>query len=103
MTSIDRTPDGIARKCCECSRPFKGEAWQDYCAECHAEDERNSPLNKRWACLNCGWKGALGTMYPGKLAADRVECPRCRSGNTTPAEGVRTLDAYHGDIPELKQ
>lgn len=101
--TLDRTPDGVTRKCDTCKRRFKGEAWMDYCAECHAENERTSPLNKRWACLNCGWKGSMGQMYPGKLVSEPPECPKCRSGNTSSAEGVRDAPEYHGEIPEKKQ
>lgn len=103
MSTLDRTATGVTRECCKCSRPFKGEGWMDYCAECHAEQERTSPLNRRWACLNCGWKGTAGKMFTGKLASDPLECPKCRSGNTSPAEGIRDLPEYHGEIPELKQ
>jgi hypothetical protein len=62
MSQLDRTPDGFAQKCCECSRPFKGEAWQDYCAECHAEQEKNSPLKATWACLTCSETFPVGDV-----------------------------------------
>ena len=96
--TLDRVPDGVVLMCYDCSRPFKGERWQDFCAECHAEHERTSPLRRRWACLNCGWKGTAGEMYTGKLACDPLECPKCRSGNTSTAEGVREVPEYHGEI-----
>lgn len=100
--TLDRSPEGIDLKCYECTRPFKGEAWMDFCAECHAENERTSPLNKRWACLNCGWKGKCGQMKLGKRYGDALECPSCRSGNTTTAEGVRDVPEYVGEIPAQK-
>lgn len=53
MSKLDRVPDGHSRKCDTCKRPFRGEPWMDYCAECAAENERTSPLRKRWACLTC--------------------------------------------------
>jgi len=99
MTTLDRTPDGVALKCYDCSRPFKGERWQDFCAECHAEHERTSPLHKRWCCLNCNTTFPLGKMKTGKLSADRFRCPNCDSENTHPADGdVRELPEYHGKI-----
>jgi hypothetical protein len=94
--SLDRCEQGIVQKCCECSRQYLGEAWMGYCSECHAENERTSPLNKRWACLNCGWKGKAGEMYAG--AGPSLECPKCRSSNTSSAEGVRDVPEYHGEI-----
>lgn len=98
--TLDRTSDGIDRKCCECNRPFKGEAWQDYCAECHAESEKNSPLNKRWACLTCS-----STFKGGEIIAGPQgwKCPKCGSVDLSTAHGERKLDRYEGDdVPALK-
>ena len=47
MNTIDRTPDGIEHKCCECSRDFKGDAWHDYCAECNAANEKYPRVSRR--------------------------------------------------------
>lgn len=98
--SLDRTSSGIDRKCCECRRPFKGEGWMDYCAPCNAENEKNSPLNKRWACLTCN-----STFNAGKIISGRTGwmCPNCKSLDLTPAHGDRQLDRYDGgDVPPLK-
>lgn len=99
MTALDRADNGFPRKCCECSRTFKGEAWQDYCAECHAENERTSPLNQRWACLTCNVTFKCGTIISGPQG---WQCPKCKSTDLHPAEGVRTLPEYEGQVPELK-
>lgn len=97
---LDRTADGIPRKCDVCERPFKGEAWMDYCAECHAENEKNSPLKKRWACLTCNSTFTAGQLMSGRRG---LECPKCRSGDVSPAEGARQLAQYNGDdVPALK-
>lgn len=101
MEALDRTPDGITQKCCECSRPFKGEGWQDYCAECHAEKEANSPLKKLWACTTCNSTFPVGEVrINGSAPAnDPWPCPRCGSQTITPADGeVRTTDVYYGEI-----
>jgi Zn finger protein HypA/HybF involved in hydrogenase expression len=95
MTELDRTLDGVARTCDECSRPFKGEAWQDWCAECAAEKEKNSPLHDRMACLNCNTTFELGRVRSGPQG---WKCPNCASGNLSPAQGVREIEEYHGDI-----
>lgn len=94
--NLDRTTDGVAHKCCECSRPFKGEPWMDYCAECHAENEKNSPLKKRWACLTCNSTFPAGQIISGPAG---WQCPKCKSGNLSPAHGARLLDQYDGDVP----
>lgn len=95
MTSLDRTPDGADLKCCECSRPFKGEAWMDYCAECNAEYEKNSPLRKRWACLTCNSTFELGKVRSGPQG---WQCPNCKSNDLSTAEGTREIPEYHGEI-----
>jgi NAD-dependent SIR2 family protein deacetylase len=56
------------------------------------------PMTRRWACLNCGWKGALGEMFAGATWNDPPQCPKCRSGNTSTAEGVHDVPAYRGEI-----
>lgn len=93
--SLDRAPDGITRTCCECRRKFKGEAWMDYCAECHAENERNSPLRARWACLTCNTTFEAGRII---LGPEGWQCPNCKSCDVSPAEGAREITEYHGDI-----
>lgn len=98
--TLDRTTDGFAMKCCECRRPFKGECWMDYCAECHAENEKNSPLRKRWACLTCSSTFGCGTIRSGPQG---WQCPKCKSNDIGPAEGAREIPEYHGEIPEQKQ
>ena len=101
MSSLDRTTDGMVRKCDECSRPFMGEAWQDWCAECHAAQEANSPLKKFWACLTCNSTFPVGEVrFNGSApAGDPCPCPRCGSQTITPADGeVRTTDVYYGEI-----
>ena len=101
---LDRTPDGALMKCDECSRDFRGEAWQDWCAECHAEKERNSHLRKTWACLTCNSKFALGDLVirAGQRANDPWPCPRCGNFTITPADGeVRETNEYHGEIGTL--
>jgi hypothetical protein len=100
MSALNRTPDGIIQTCCECSRPFKGHAWQDYCAECHAENERTSPLHNRWACLTCNTTFELGKVRSGPQG---WMCPNCRSTDLSPAHGSRELDRYDGPIPGQKQ
>ena len=99
--SLDRTPDGVVRKCDECSRPFKGEAWQDWCAECHAEKEVCSPLRSLWACLTCNSTFPVGEVKPGAgaLVGDPWPCPRCSARTITPADGaVRETAEYFGEI-----
>ena len=93
--TIDRTADGISRKCCDCSRAFKGEAWQDYCAECHAEHERTSPLRDRWACLTCNTTFECGRIVSGPQG---WQCPNCKSTDIQPAHGARDIPEYVGDI-----
>jgi Zn finger protein HypA/HybF involved in hydrogenase expression len=100
MTTLDRAPDGVTRKCDTCKRPFKGEAWMDYCAECNAENERTSPLHKRWACLTCNSTFELGKVRSGPQG---WQCPNCKSTDLSTAEGTREIPEYHGDIPEQKQ
>lgn len=98
--NLDRAADGIDRKCCECRRPFKGETWQDYCAECNAENEKNSQLRNRWACLTCNSTFELGKVMSGPQG---LQCPNCKSCDLSPAHGERQLDKYEGgDIPPLK-
>lgn len=92
---LDRSADGIDRKCDECSRAFKGEAWMDYCAECHAENEKNSPLRKRWACLTCSSTFEAGRIIAGPQG---LQCPNCKSGDVSPAHGAREIAKYHGEI-----
>lgn len=71
----------------------------DYCAECHAEAERNSPLNKDWACLTCNTTFRLGTAKLPKAPGEGFECPNCKSGDTHPADGsVTHLTEYFGEI-----
>lgn len=101
MSELDRTPDGTIRKCDECSRPFRGEAWMDWCAECHAEMDRKSPLHARWACLTCNETFELGEVRLGAGAKvyDPMPCPRCNARTITPADGqVRETDEYYGEI-----
>lgn len=100
MNTLDRTPDGALRKCDECSRPFRGKAWQDWCAECHAEKEANSPLKATWACTTCNSTFPLGEVRPGNKALnDPWPCPRCDSCTITPADGaVRETAEYYGEI-----
>lgn len=101
MSDLDRTADGITRKCCECSRPFLGEAWQDYCAECHAEMEAKSPLKKLWACTTCSSTFPLGEVRVrgSSPAGDPWPCPRCGSPTITPADGAaRETAEYYGEI-----
>lgn len=100
MSELDRTPDGVTQQCDTCSRPFKGEGWMDYCAECHAENERTSPLHKRWACLTCNSTFELGKVRSGP---NGFQCPNCQSADISPAEGAREIPEYHGEIPEQKQ
>jgi len=95
MNTIDRTPDGIEHKCCECSRDFKGDAWHDYCAECNAANEKNSLLRNRWACLACNSTFELGRVISGPQG---WQCPNCKSANLSTAEGVRNIPEYHGEI-----
>ncbi len=95
MSSLDRTTDGVIRKCDECSRDFMGEGWQDWCAECHAEKERISPLRHRMACLTCNTTFELGRVVAGPQG---MQCPNCKSGDLSPAEGVREIPEYHGEI-----
>ncbi len=92
---IDRTPDGQIQKCDECSRDYRGEPWMDYCAECHAELERTSPLRDRWACLTCSSTFTAGEMRAGPQG---LLCPNCRSMDLTPAHGAREIEEYHGEI-----
>ena len=101
MNTLDRSADGITRKCCECSRPFMGESWQDWCAECHAEMEKNSPLKKLWACLTCSSTFPVGEVRinGSAPAGDPWPCPRCGSRTITPADGeVRETAEYYGEI-----
>lgn len=101
MSSLDRTADGISRTCDECSRPFKGEGWQDYCAECAAEKEVNSPLKKLWACTTCSSTFPIGEVRinGSAPAGDPWPCPRCGTSTITPADGeVRTTGVYYGEI-----
>jgi hypothetical protein len=93
--SIDRTPDGRPRKCCVCSRMFKGEAHMDYCAPCYAESEANSPLRTRWACLTCNTTFELGKVRSGPQG---WQCPNCKSSDLSTAEGAREIPEYHGEI-----
>jgi DNA-directed RNA polymerase subunit RPC12/RpoP len=67
----------------------------DYCAECNAENERTSPLRKRWACLTCS-----STFEAGRIIAGQQgwKCPNCGGLDVNPAEGVRELSEYHGEI-----
>ena len=87
--NLNRAPGGIDRKCCECSRAFKGEAWMDYCAECNAENERRSPLRNRWACLTCSTTFELGRVRSGPQG---WQCPNCKSLDLSPAHGARDVD-----------
>lgn len=72
----------------------------DYCAECHAENERTSPLRKRAACLTCNTTFEFGKIRSGPQG---WQCPNCKSGDISTAEGIRELPEYHGEIPERKQ
>lgn len=95
MSTLDRDAEGFARTCCTCSRGFKGKAWQDYCAECHAENEKNSPLRKRWACLTCSSTFEAGRIISGPTG---WQCPNCKSTDVSPAHGSREIPEYHGEI-----
>lgn len=95
MTALDRIPDGHPRTCDDCSRAFKGEAWMDFCAECHAKREETSPLKSRWACLTCNTTFPLGSVRSGPQG---WQCPKCKSSDLSTAEGSRELPAYHGEI-----
>jgi DNA-directed RNA polymerase subunit RPC12/RpoP len=95
MSTLDRTPDGDTYKCDECSRPFKGEAWMDWCAECHAKMEAKSPLQALWACLTCSSTFEAGRMRSGPVG---LLCPNCNSYDLSPAHGERELEEYHGEI-----
>lgn len=101
MSTLDRTADGMNRLCDDCLREFKGEAWQDWCAECHAEREKNSPLKSLYACLTCHSKFPLGEVRirAGQRACDPWSCPKCGAETITPADGAsrETLE-YHGEI-----
>lgn len=70
----------------------------DYCAECNAECERNSPLHQRWACFNCNKTMECGEMKLGGRPGMGFVCPHCNSNNTHPAEGIVELTEYHGEI-----
>jgi DNA-directed RNA polymerase subunit RPC12/RpoP len=101
MNSLDRTADGSARKCDECEREFKGEPWQDYCAECHAKLEENSPLKALWACLTCNETFPVGEVRfnASEPVGTPWPCPRCGSRTITPADKtIRETDAYYGPI-----
>lgn len=98
---LDRAPDGIIRTCDECSREFKGEAWQDWCAECYAEMEKHSPLKDLWACLTCAAKFPVGEVrLNGSDPANAPwSCPRCGNPTITPADSkMRETNEYHGEI-----
>lgn len=95
MTQLDRAPEGRIQKCCECRRDYRGEPWMDYCAECHAEKERTSPLHDRWACLTCSTTFEAGSLRSGPQG---FECPNCRSCDVSPAQGIREIPEYHGEI-----
>ncbi len=99
--NLDRTADGVVRKCDECSRPFKGEGWHDWCAECHAEKEANSPLKKLWACTTCSSTFPVGEVRVNGSApaSDPWPCPRCGSCTITPADGaVHETAEYFSEI-----
>ncbi len=95
MSSLDRVTDGQIQKCDECSRDYRGEAWMDYCAECHAELERTSPLRDRWACLTCSSTFEAARLIAGPTG---LKCPNCGSLNLSTAHGAREIPEYYGDI-----
>lgn len=95
MSGLDRAPDGVTRKCSNCSRPFRGEGWMDYCAKCHAENERTSPLRDRWACLTCSTTFECGSIICGPQG---WKCPNCKSTDLTTADGAHEIPEYHGEI-----
>ena len=101
MNTLDRTLDGSIQKCCECSRDYRGEGWQDYCAECHAEKEKNSPLLALWACTTCSSTFPVGEVKVNGSApaGDPWPCPRCGNPTITPADGaIRETTEYYGEI-----
>lgn len=93
--NLDRTADGITQKCTECSRNYRGEHWMDYCAECHAENERTSPLRNRWACLTCSSTFEAGQLFAGPQG---LQCPNCKSLDLSTAHGAREIEEYDGEI-----
>jgi ribosomal protein L37AE/L43A len=106
MNSLDRVLDGIPRPCSECLRLFKGDSWQDYCVECHAKAEADSPLNKIWACTTCNSTFPVGTVKVSGSAPANAPwpCPRCDSPTITPADGAtRETAEYYGELPPMHQ
>jgi Zn finger protein HypA/HybF involved in hydrogenase expression len=49
-------------------------------------------LDKPMVCATCGWRGPIGVMKLSKHQGCLLDCPKCGSGDTYAADGMKDAE-----------